>query len=99
MADFDGKSDFDSGRGKKWVLVLGSSLGVKTTNGLGYLCLFQKKSKVHSFWGVIAFLQHAPRDRRPPKWGFPLNSREIVQIVGGQRAGSMHIKRSDPDKD
>ena len=31
--------------------------------------------------------------------GFPLSSREIAQIVGGQNAGSMHVKRSDPEKD
>ena len=31
--------------------------------------------------------------------GFPLNSREVVQIIGGQNVGSMHVKRSDPEKD
>ena len=31
--------------------------------------------------------------------GVPQNSREIVQIVGGQNVGSMHVKRSDPEKD
>ena len=31
--------------------------------------------------------------------GFLQNSREIAQIVGGQNVGSMHVKRSDPEKD
>ena len=29
----------------------------------------------------------------------PAPSRKIVQIVGGQSVGSMHVKRSDPEKD
>ena len=32
-------------------------------------------------------------------YGFLQNSREIAQIVGGQNIGSMHVKRSDPEKD
>ena len=31
--------------------------------------------------------------------GFPRNSREIAQIVGGQFVRSMYVKRSDPEKD
>ena len=30
--------------------------------------------------------------------GFPRNSREIAQIVGGQNVGSMQVKRSNPEK-
>ena len=57
-------------------------------------------SKVHSFWGVIAFLQHAPKKSSAAKMeGFPQHSREIAQIVGGQNVGSMQVKRSDPEKD
>ena len=31
--------------------------------------------------------------------GFAQNSRENAQIVGGQNIGSMHVKRSDAEKD
>ena len=30
---------------------------------------------------------------------FLQNSKEMAQIVGGQNVGSMHVKRSDPEKD
>ena len=44
------------------------------------------KSKVHSFLGVVAFLQHAPKKSSAAKMeGFPQNSRESAQIVGGQK--------------
>ena len=58
------------------------------------------ESKVHSFCGVMAFLQHGPKKLSASKMeGFPRNSGEIAQIVSGQNVGSMHVKRSDPEKD
>ena len=44
------------------------------------------KSKIHGFWGVIGFLQHA-RKRSPASKieGFPHSSREVAHIVGGQK--------------
>ena len=61
-----------------------------------------KRGKVKSiaFWGVIAFQKHAPKKSSASKIeGFLQNSRDIAQIVGGQNVGSMHVKRSDPEKD
>ena len=51
------------------------------------------RSKVHSFWGDIVSLQHAPKKSSASKMeGFPRHSRELPQIVGGQHIGSMHVK-------
>ena len=51
---------------------------------------------------VIAFLEHTPGKSEImglQNEGFPQNCREIAQIVGGQNVESMHVKRSDPEKD
>ena len=48
------------------------------------------KSKVHSF---IAFLQHAPKKSSASKMEcFPQISKEIAQIVGGRKVGSIHVQ-------
>ena len=58
-----------------------------------------KVVKSIAFWGVIAFLQHAPKKLSTSKMdGVPQNFREIAQIVGGQNVGNMHVKRSDLKK-
>ena len=44
----------------------------------------------------MPFLQHAPQKPSASNIeGFPQNSKEIAEIVGGQNVGSMHIKRSN----
>ena len=59
-----------------------------------------EKVKSIALGGAVAFLQHAPKKSSADKMkGFPQNSREIAQIVGGQNVGSMQVKRSDPEKD
>ena len=67
------------------------------------MCHFSRrwgKIKVHSFLGVIAFLSHAPKKSSAAKMDSFLSkkSREMAQIVGRQNVGSMHVKRSDPEK-
>ena len=49
------------------------------------------ESRVHSFLGAMAFLQHAQKSRplASQKKGFPQNSREIAQIVGRQNVRSL----------
>ena len=59
-------------------------------------------ARIFWFFRVIAFLQHAPNKSSASKMeGFPQtqNSRETAQIANGQKIGSMHVKRSDPEKD
>ena len=59
-----------------------------------------EKVKSIAFFGGRAFLQHAHKQLSVTIMEvFPQNPREIAQIVGGQNVGSMHVKRSDPEKD
>ena len=50
--------------------------------------------------GAMAFPSHAPKRSSASKMeGYPQNSGEIAQIVCRQHVGSMHVQRSDPEKD
>ena len=52
------------------------------------------------FWGGQTFQKHAPKNLSAAKMDcFLSNSREMAQIVSGENVGSMHVKRSDPEKD
>ena len=57
-----------------------------------------RQSKVHSFFGVIAFLQHPKILSAFKMEGFQQTSRETTHIVGGQHVESIYVKRSDPEK-
>ena len=50
------------------LLVFSLSLWILPFLHCYFLWHLGRKSKVHCFWGVIAFLQYAPKNRRPPKW-------------------------------
>ena len=54
------------------------------------LVLARKTIKSIAFWESLLFYSMLLRNRRPPKWRVSLyDSREIIQIVGGQHVGSM----------
>ena len=62
---------------------LGGLLPCLFTSPISLSLLSFGKSKVHSFWGDIAFLQHAPKKLSASNMEcFPQSSRKIAQIVG-----------------
>ena len=63
-------------------------------------CSVLGKVKSIAFGGGLAFLQHAPKTSSASKLeGFPQNSTEVAQTIGGPNVGSMHVQRSDREKD
>ena len=65
-----------------------------------FFAICGERAKSIAFWAFIAFLQHAPNKSSASKMeGFPQNSKEISQIINGEKVGSMQVKRSDPEED